>query len=96
MEKSCCKYTYRDDDEKENLKHRINRIIGSLNGFNNMFIVDRYCDDILIQLIAIDKSIKSLANVILKRHLNTCVIDSIKKGDTQVMDEIINLFKRLQ
>lgn len=96
MEKSCCKYTYRDDDEKENLKHRINRIIGSLNGINNMIIEDRYCDDILIQLIAIDKSIKSLANVILKRHLNTCVIDSIKKGDMQVMDEIINLFKRLQ
>ena len=57
---------------------------------------DRYCDDILIQLSAIDKSIKSLANVILESHMHSCVLENIQKGNTQVLDEIVDLFKRFQ
>lgn len=95
----CCKnkkLTIRSEEEKRNLETRINRIIGSLTGVKQMIIDDRYCDDILIQLIAIDKSIKSLANQILKRHLNTCVKDQLLKGNDDVLNEIIDLFKRLQ
>jgi CsoR family transcriptional regulator, copper-sensing transcriptional repressor len=57
---------------------------------------DRYCDDILIQLAAIDKSVKSLANVILENHMHSCVIDNIKNGNYEVIDEVVDLFKRFQ
>ena len=41
---------------------------------------DRYCDDILIQLSAVNKSIKSLANHIVENHMYRCVLSDIEKG----------------
>ena len=99
-EKCCCstdsRTTARTDDDKRTLESRINRIIGQLNGVKNMIADNRYCDDILIQLSAIDKSVKSLANVILDTHVHTCVVRDIQAGKLEVVDEIVDLFKRFQ
>ena len=57
---------------------------------------NRYCDDVLIQLSAIDKSIKSLANIILEEHIHTCVVNDVQNGKLETLDEIIDLFKRFQ
>ena len=91
----CCnKKKVRTDEEKKSLETRLNRIIGQMNGIKKMIEEDRYCDDILIQLSAIDKSIKSLATLILDNHMRTCLVKSIKDGDMSAVDEIVDLFKR--
>ena len=92
----CKRVKERDLEEKKLINNRLNRINGQINGIKKMIEEDRYCDDILIQLSAIDKSIKSLANVILESHMHSCVLENIKKGNTQVLDEIVDLFKRFQ
>lgn len=92
----CCKTKLRSEDEKKEYINRINRIIGQMNGIKNMVIDDRYCNDIIIQLSAIDKSIKSLANLMIEKHMHTCVINDIKNGDNEIVDEVIDLFKRFQ
>lgn len=86
----------REAGEKKALEVRMNKIIGQMNGIKQMISDDRYCDDILIQLSAVDKSIKSLANVILESHMHSCVIENIEKGNYEVIDEIVDLFKRFQ
>ena len=83
-------------EEKKNLKIRINKIIGQLNGVSNMIDEGRYCDDILIQLSAIDKSVKALANIVLDNHMHTCLINHIKNDEYEIIDDIINLVKRFQ
>lgn len=90
------KKTKRSDEDKNKLVTRINKLIGQMNGIKKMIEDDRYCDDILIQLSAIDKSIKSLANVILDTHMHTCLIENIENGNYEVINEIIDLFKRFQ
>lgn len=90
------KKTKRSDEDKNKLVTRINKLIGQMNGIKKMIKDDRYCDDILIQLSAIDKSIKSLANVILDNHMHTCLIENIENGNYEVINEIIDLFKRFQ
>ncbi len=55
---------------------------------------DEYCNDILIQVVAVEKSMKSLANFILENHLYRCVSEDIENGDTEIVDELISLFKR--
>ena len=97
----CCnnknvKVTIRNDEEKEKIKSRLNKIEGQVRGVSKMIDENRYCDDVLIQLSAIDKSIKSLANLILERHLHTCIVENIKSGNEDVLDEIAELFKRFQ
>lgn len=86
----------RDLDAKKKLINRMKRMIGQLNGIMKMIEDDRYCDDVLIQLSAVDKSIKSLANSILEEHMHSCVIESLKNGSEEAIDEIIDLFKRFQ
>ena len=86
----------RSAEEKKMLSNRINRIVGQMTGIGKMVDEDRYCDDILIQLSAIDKAIKSLANVILDTHIHTCMVEEIQNGNTAVVDEIVDLFRRFQ
>lgn len=93
----CCnhKVTIRNEEEKKNLLNRISRINGQINGVKNMIIDNRYCEDVLIQLSAIEKAIKSLESVILERHLKTCVVKAIEDGNSDIINEVVDLFKRL-
>lgn len=86
----------REDDQKKKLLARIHKIQGQVNGIEKMIINDKYCDDVLIQLSAIDKSIKSLANVILDEHMHTCLVERIKNNELEEIDNIVTLFKRFQ
>lgn len=90
------KKTIRSEDDKHHLISRLNRIEGQIRGITNMVLDDRYCDDILIQLAAIDKSIKSLANVLLEKHIKSCVVQNIKDGNEEILDELIQFYKRFQ
>lgn len=94
----CCnnKTTIRNDEDKKAIITRLNKIEGQIRGIRNMINEDRYCDDVLIQLSAIDKSIKSLANLILEKHMKSCVKENILNGNDTVLDEIVDLFKRFQ
>lgn len=97
MEKNCCeKKTYRNDDEKKIVTNRLSRIEGQIKGIKKMIAEDRYCDDVLIQLSAVDKSIKSLANHILENHMYHCVLNDIERGNLEIIDEVVNLFRRFQ
>lgn len=90
------KIKVRTEDEKKVLINRLNRIEGQVKGIVKMIEENRYCGDILIQLSAIDKSIKSLANVILDNHMHSCLIENIENKNYQVVDEIVDLFKKFQ
>lgn len=99
MENCCRKNALtkeRTEEEKKAIVSRLNRIAGQINGVKKMIEEDRYCDDVLIQLSAVDKSVKSLANLILDAHMHTCLIEHIQNGDYAVVDEIVDLFKRFQ
>ena len=91
----CNRNKHRTEDEKKYLKTRLNTIEGQIRGVSKMVEEDKYCNDILTQLLAINKSIKSLSNDILKSHLSSCVVNDIKNDDTEVIDEVMELIERL-
>lgn len=90
------KKTYRDDDEKKQLTKRLNIIEGQIRGIKQMIEDNRYCDDILTQMLAVNKALESLENVILEKHLERCIAKQIKEGHTEVTEEIMNLFKKFR
>ena len=94
MEECHKKKTKRSDGEKKIIINRINRISGQLSAINKMVQNDEYCNDILIQLSAIQNSVKSLSNHILENHLYSCVYNELEKGNIEIIDELIGLFKR--
>ena len=91
----CTRSKHRTDEEKKYLKTRLNTVEGQIRGVAKMVEEDKYCNDILIQLLAINKSIKSISNDILKGHLSTCVVDDIKNNKLEIIDEVMELIGRL-
>ena len=95
MDKKCCnKKTYRNDEEKKLINNRINRIEGQLRGIKKMISEDAYCNDILVQLSAIENSVKSLSNHVLENHLYSCVTRDLENGKLEIIDELVSLFKK--
>ncbi len=95
MNNRCCeKKTKRNEKEKQLINNRLNRIEGRIRGVKKMIGEDAYCNDVLIQLSAIENSVKSLSNHILENHLYTCVTRNLENGKIETLDEIISLFKR--
>ncbi|MFR6021897.1 MAG: metal-sensing transcriptional repressor [Clostridia bacterium] len=89
-----CKKTSRSEDEKKLITNRLSRIEGQIAGIKRMIEKDTYCNDVLIQLSAAQNSLKSLSNHILENHLYSCVYNELKKGNIEIIDELIGLFKR--
>ena len=94
----CChtKATPRSEAELKRLQNRLNRIAGQLNGIGKMLDENRYCGDILTQIGAVESALQSFGYVILKEHMETCVVEQIQKGNTQIMDEAVELIKKLK
>ncbi|MFQ8988439.1 MAG: metal-sensing transcriptional repressor [Intestinibacter sp.] len=65
-DKCCNKKTHRGEEEKRIINNRISRIEGQLKGIKKMIQEDAYCNDVLIQLSAIENSVKSLSNHVLE------------------------------
>lgn len=93
--KNCSKSKHRTELEKKKLQTRLKTIEGQVRGISQMIEDDRYCDDVLIQISAVNKSLKSVANEILKSHLSTCVVKDIKNNELEIIDEVMDLIRRL-
>lgn len=57
---------------------------------------NRYCGDVLIQLSAVQSALQSLGYEILSEHMKTCVVENIEDGNARIMDEAIDLIKKLK
>lgn len=88
------KHTPRTTEMQSDLQKRLNRIIGQLNGVKSMLDDNRYCGDVLTQLAAADSALKGVSSTILRNHLETCVVERIKQGDTEVIDEVLQLMRK--
>ncbi len=91
----CIHSKHRNQKEKKDLMKRLNIIEGQIKGIKQMIEDDRYCDDVLIQVSAATKSLKSFGNFMLKNHLSTCVVKDIKHDNLEVIDDVMDLFRRL-
>lgn len=94
--KAECKHksTPRSTQMQDDVQKRLNRAIGQLNGVKAMIDDNRYCGDVLTQLAAAESAIRRVSEIILREHMRTCVVEDIRNGDDEVIDEVIELMKR--
>lgn len=51
---------------------------------------DEDCSDVLIQLAAVKSAINNTGKVILKDHLEHCIVHAVEDDDFQMIDELNN------
>ncbi|QQR56083.1 MAG: metal-sensitive transcriptional regulator [Candidatus Melainabacteria bacterium] len=82
-------------DTKRLLTVRLAKAIGHLTAVQKMVEDERYCIDVLNQMKAVQSALDKTAQLMLKQHLETCVVEAVKADDSErVMEEIWNLLRR--
>src|SRR5271170_8387344 len=80
---------------KNRLKMRLARALGHLNAVYKMVDDEKYCIDVLTQLKAVQAALDKTAQLMLKQHLNTCVVEAVKADDSaRVMNELWQLLRK--
>ena len=98
MEKeTCCchKTKERSEQEYKSLINRLNRIEGQVRGVKSMVEKDAYCTDILVQVAAANAALNSFSKVLLANHMRTCVVDDIRAGKDETIDELVATIQKL-
>lgn len=68
---------------------------GHLEKVIKMLESDEYCIDIVHQSIAVQSALKKADDEVLKNHLETCVADSIKRGQSKkAIKEVMEVLKK--
>ena len=98
QDQACCcakyKSTPRGEEFQADLQRRLNRAIGQLNGVKAMLDDNRYCGDVLTQLAAAASAVHRVSEMILRNHMQTCVVEQIRAGHDEIVDEAMDLIHR--
>jgi DNA-binding FrmR family transcriptional regulator len=82
------------DDSKEKLKARLSKAIGHLNAVYRMVDEKKYCIDVLNQLKAVQAALDKTSEVILRQHLETCVVEAVQtQNASRVVEELMQVFR---
>ena len=68
--------------------NRMAKLIGHLESTKRMIENGRDCSEVLIQLSAVDSAIKAVGRIILKDHIEHCIVEAVKEGDKQSIEEL--------
>ena len=91
----CHQNKIRPSEEKTAMIHRLNRIEGQVRGIRDMVSRDAYCVDILTQVSAVTAALNSFNKVLLAEHIRTCVAEDVRRGEDQVIDELVATLQKL-
>lgn len=74
---------------KADLSVRLNRVEGQVRGIKSMIERDVYCDEIINQIFAARSALEAVSKLLLKSHIQGCVVEKIKNGDSEIIDELL-------
>lgn len=79
---------HHSEEHKREVSNRLARAIGHLQKVKQMVEDDADCSDVLIQLAAVKSAINNTGKVILKDHMEHCIVHAVEDGDTEMIDEL--------
>lgn len=80
---------HHEHKHRKSIINRLARIEGHVRSVKQMAIDERDCPEILLQIAAIRKALDNTAKLLLTDHIETCVVDSVRKGnEKQVLEDM--------
>lgn len=87
-----------DAETKQQALGRLRRIVGQIQGVQRMVEEEKYCVDILLQISAVQGALEQVSKILMTRHIERCVQDSLRAGSererSQKIDELVRVFTR--
>jgi DNA-binding FrmR family transcriptional regulator len=74
---------------RKQIVNRLARIEGHLRSVKEMTAEGRDCAEVLLQIGAVQKALDNAAKLLLKDHLESCVVDAVHHGNQdQVLSDL--------
>ena len=86
-----------DPKEIRAIVNRLSRSIGHLEAVRRMVEDGQDCSDVLIQLSAVKAEINNTGKLILKEHMEHCIVEAVRENDDaaiEKMNEAIDKFMK--
>ena len=74
--------------------NRLSRAIGHLESIRRMVEDGRDCSEVLVQLSAVKSAINNTGKVILKDHIEHCLVDAVECGDMEAIADLTEAIDR--
>ncbi|ABX41077.1 metal-sensing transcriptional repressor [Lachnoclostridium phytofermentans] len=74
--------------------NRLSRASGHLEHVKRMVLEGKDCSEVLIQLSAVISALNKTGKVILKDHIEHCVVDAVESGDEVALKDVITAIDR--
>ena len=68
--------------------NRMARLIGHLESIKHMIEDGRDCSEVLVQLSAVKSAINNVSKIILKDHMEHCVVDAVRDNDKEAIEQL--------
>ena len=68
--------------------NRMARLIGHMQSVRRMVEDGRDCSEVLLQLSAVDAALKNVGKIILKDHMEHCIIDAVQNDDREALTRL--------
>lgn len=75
--------------------NRLSRAIGHLESVKKMVEDGRDCSEVLVQLAAVRSALGSVSRVILKDHIEHCIVHAVENDDREAIAELENAIDKL-
>jgi len=77
---------------------RLKNIEGQVRGLQKMVEEEKYCVDILTQISAARAALNQVGMIVLRRHVEHCVVDAVKNPDgaagPRIIDELMSVISK--
>jgi DNA-binding FrmR family transcriptional regulator len=84
-----------NDKEKSELKLRLKKVAGQINGIDKMLDEGRYCVDVVQQILAARAALNRVSMIILESHAKSCVVTAIKENRAEEsIEELMDVLKQ--
>ena len=84
--------TFVPDERKGEIRKRLARLRGQLEGVERMLDSNRPCAEILTQISAAQEALRGAGCVMVRNYLERCATNAIKEGRGQeIYDEVMDL-----
>ena len=68
--------------------NRMARLIGHMQSVRRMVEDGRDCSEVLLQLSAVDAALKNVGKIIIKDHMEHCIIDAVQNDDREALTRL--------
>lgn len=83
------------DKEKGELKLRLRKVAGQINGIDKMLDDGRYCVDVVQQILAARAALNRVSLIIMESHAKSCMVTAIKEDRAEEsIEELMLLLKQ--